>query len=386
VTDPLRDALDTLRAAHGQPRFLFASEGQVRFGIGIHRRIEEPGPERLQRTAHAIRQVTPDALVMGGFAFDPGHDATGPWAAFPASLFVVPALEWEWRPDGWHEHRNGSSYGQYPPAPASKRGGGSPASWDEQVAAALEAINAGQVEKVVLARCVEGPPLADPFEAFARLVTAEPQGHAYYLEPFPGYAFFGATPERLARVRDQRVETHAVAGTAPRGDAATDASLGQRLLVGDKETREHRLVVDHIVLRLQALGLSPEQGMRRLRRLASVQHLETQVSARATADLGALDVAAALHPTPAVCGVPVEAAAALLARLEGRPRGWYAGGVGWLRPNGEGEMFVALRSALATPDGTWLYAGAGIVAGSEAKAEYDETEAKLLRLREAVLA
>lgn len=386
MTEPVQQALDTLREARGQPRFFLQSEGAVRFGVGIYRRLEDSGRDRLHVIGHAARQLPKDALVLGGFSFDPGHVPAAPWQGFPNALFVVPALEWEWREGEWHEHRNGPAAMASPPVDETTLKGHAELPWDEQVATALDAIRAGTLSKVVLARCERRPPLHEPLEAFARLVAAEPLAHSFYFEPEPGHAFFGATPERLARLRHGRLETHAVAGTAPRGTKSTDASLGSKLLVADKESREHKLVVEHIVSRLEELGLAPEQGMRRLRRMANVQHLETQIAANASAGLHVLDVAQALHPTPAVCGTPLEEAKALIAELEGTPRGWYSGGIGWFNQKGEGEILVALRSALATPEGTWLYAGAGIVEGSDADDERKEIEAKLKALQEAIVA
>jgi len=385
VTEPVQQAIATLQEARGQPRFMLAIEGAVRFGVGIHRRLEDKSIDRLHVIGHAARQLPKDAMVLGGFSFDAAHVPTGAWQGFPTALFVVPALEWEWREGEWHEHRNGP----YAPLPDAQPAGLQPdhgLTWGDQVSSALKAIHSGRLSKVVLARWEQRPALADPLSAFARLVAAEPMAHSYYFEPIPGHAFFGATPERLARLRHGRLETHAVAGTAPRGTKSTDATLGSKLLIAEKESREHRLVVEHIVGRLQSMGLTPEQGMRRLRRMANVQHLETQVTASAHADMHVLDVAQALHPTPAVCGTPVAAAQDLIAELEGLPRGWYSGGIGWFNQKGEGEILVALRSALATPEGTWLCAGAGIVEGSDAKAEFEETEAKLTALREAILA
>lgn len=385
---PIKDALSMLGEVHTQPRFLLASEGEVRVGVGIHRRLEEGGPDALRVIAHASRQLAKESTVFGGFAFDPEVPSTAPWQAFPKALFAVPSLEWEWLEDEWTERRNGPT-ARMPDLPgngkaASSRDPPEERDWPGQVAQALEQVGSGHLAKVVLARAEAGPPLRDALESFSRLAASEPDAHLFFFEPTPGFAFFGATPERLARLRRGRLETHAVAGTAPRGDKGSDAALGQKLLGGGKESHEHRLVVDHILEALQGMGLSPEQGMRRLKRMAKVQHLETQIGASASAGLHVLDVAAALHPTPAVCGTPTGPARKLIAHLEATPRGWYAGGIGWFNQKGEGDLFVALRSALATPEGTWIYAGAGITAGSDAALEFKETEAKLKSMQEAL--
>lgn len=405
MSAPLRQALELLQEAEGQPRFLIASQDDVKLGVGIHLRIEETGPDALRRSAHAARQVPKGSLALGGFAFDPMQPPSQEWSAFPPSLFVVPALQWQWQDDEWLEHRNGSA-ARLPTLPEGNRGSILPQpdrkplatqsrrheaappeeEWNCGVDAALEAIRDGRLEKVVLARRVARPPIGQPLAAFASLAAAEPDAHAFYLEPYPGHAFFGASPERLVQLRDASLETHAVAGTAPRGSGATDVALGQRLLSAGKESHEHRLVVDHILDRLQGLGLTPEQGMRRLRRMASVQHLETRITAHASAGLHVLDVASALHPTPAVCGTPAEEARKFIAATEGTSRGWYAGGAGCFDAQGKGEILVALRAVLATPRGTWLHAGAGITEGSRADAEFAETEAKMHGMVEALAA
>lgn len=383
MTRPVQQALDTLREAQRQPRFLFASENQVRLGVGIFRRLEESGPDQLRLIGNAARQLPKDATVFGGFAFDMATPPRAPWEAFPTSLFVVPALEWEWDGNEWGEHRNGS-LSSLPRLPHGDLQPPRKMPWETQVATALSGIRAGKLSKVVLARNEWRPALDDPLEAFALLAASEPDANLFYFEPIPGHAFFGATPERLVRLHHGRLETHAVAGTASRGDKAADAASAQRLLSGGKESLEHRLVVEHIVSRLEALGLNVEQGMRKIRRMATVQHLETQIGAQASAGLHLLDAAAALHPTPAVCGTPVDVAKQLIDAVESTPRGWYSGGVGWFDHRGEGEILVALRAALATPDGTWVHAGAGIVEGSDAKQEWDETAAKMAGVLAAV--
>ena len=138
-----------------------------------------------------------------------------------------------------------------------------------------------------------------------------------------------------------------------------------------------------MVARLQDLGLRPRVAASRPMRLRHVEHTETRIEAELSSH-GLLDIAAALHPTPATCGVPRDAAMRLLRTVEPAPRGWYGGGVGWMDADGEGHITVALRCALVTAQATEAWVGAGIVAGSDEELEWQETQAKLRGLAEAV--
>ncbi len=191
--------------------------------------------------------------------------------------------------------------------------------------------------------------------------------------------FLGATPERLARVRDGLVCTMSMAGTIRRGATAyEDDALGDYLLGSVKENIEHASVVRAIVEALGELcddldvGRSPS-----LIKLGNLQHLYTPVSGRLSGDHTLLDVIERLHPTPAVGGRPLDLALQLIREREGFDRGWYAGPVGWIDQNGDGDFAVALRSALLRGSQATLFAGCGIVADSNPEREYAETCLKL---------
>jgi isochorismate synthase EntC len=153
-----------------------------------------------------------------------------------------------------------------------------------------------------------------------------------------------------------------------------------------KERAEHRLVVDDVRAKLTAVGRDPADVRGPdVVRLSTVAHLATTVRCRLDDPaMSALDVALLLHPTPAVAGVPVSAALAAIAELEGFDRGYYAGPVGWVDTRGDGDFAIALRSATLDGSRARLVAGAGIVAGSDPEAEWDETEAKLAAMRSAL--
>jgi menaquinone-specific isochorismate synthase len=182
------------------------------------------------------------------------------------------------------------------------------------------------------------------------------------------------------------MHTAALAGSAPRGTSPSeDAALAQKLLLSDKDLREHRLVLDSIISCLGDLHLQMEHAAQpRLLGLANVHHLQTPLSATLPAGTHILDLVARLHPTPAVGGSPQVPALAAIDRLESFDRGLYAGPQGWVDHRGGGEFFVGLRSALIEGRSATVYAGAGIVAGSNPDKEFAETEFKFKALLEAL--
>ncbi len=253
---------------------------------------------------------------------------------------------------------------------------------------ALDRIARGEFQKIVLARVqdVSADQPLHPLRMLNGLRQRFPDCYAFSVSDGTGRSFIGASPERLVRVSQGRLETEALAGSASRGQGASeDAVLGSALLHSDKDQREHRHVLDSIQRRLAGLGLSVETDARPgLLRLANVQHLCTPIRAALPATVRLLDVLAALHPTPAVGGSPQAAALPRIRELEGFPRGLYAGAIGWINARGGGEFFVGLRSALVEGPSARLYAGAGIVAGSTAEKEFAETELKFAALLEAL--
>jgi menaquinone-specific isochorismate synthase len=181
-------------------------------------------------------------------------------------------------------------------------------------------------------------------------------------------AFVGATPERLVARRGLSVASEALAGSAARSEA---------LLASRKDLGEHGFVVREIARRLRPLCRSLTVGERPdVRELRHVLHLHTPIEGVLAEPTHVLELVEALHPTPAVAGVPTDGALAWIAARESAPRGWYAGPVGWLDGDGDGEFAVALRSGVVDGARAWLYAGAGIVRDSDPRAEYDELELK----------
>ena len=257
------------------------------------------------------------------------------------------------------------------------------------VARAAAMIGGGRFDKIVLARCREltAPGVLHPLKVLNALRQRFPDCYAFSFANGRGQSFIGASPERLLRATGGALLTEALAGSAPRGRTAReDAALGGALLGDDKELREHRHVVASIERRLAPLGLKLVHADRPgLKRLANVQHLHTPVSAELPPGVRLLDVLARLHPTPAVGGSPREAACAHIRELEGFPRGLYGGPVGWIDHRGGGEFLVGIRSALIDGARARVYAGGGIVAGSDPDREFAETELKFKALLEALV-
>jgi isochorismate synthase len=251
--------------------------------------------------------------------------------------------------------------------------------WTRAVESALERIRSGSVRKVVLARSriVEG---AAPFEAdrvFDALRESYPACYRYRYESGDGSVFLGASPERLVTLRSGTVEADAVAGTGATEDAA--------LLEDRKERLEHDIVVQEI---LAALGPVAERieadPLPSIHRLRNVTHLRTRIRAEVRPGTHILDLAARIHPSPAVAGAPRDAALQLIRSLEPVPRGWYAGPIGWTSAGGEGELTLGLRAALTRGTRALLHAGAGIVLGSDPDREWEECESKMRAMEEAL--
>jgi menaquinone-specific isochorismate synthase len=257
---------------------------------------------------------------------------------------------------------------------------------------ALEQIACGGLRKVVLARTWHAGHTITPDlgRTLEHLRERYPACHTFSFTNGNGATFIGATPECLATVSGNQLHTEAIAGTAPRGiHAGEDARLGAGLLCDEKERREHNAVVEGILDALKTVGIEAREGSpARLVPLSNVQHLRTPITAPLPPGVHLLDIAAALHPTPATGGLPRAVALETIRSLEPAPRGLYAGPLGWFGATGEGRLVVGLRSALAVSEkngnDVTLYAGAGIVPGATPEHELAETEAKMRAMAEAI--
>ncbi len=264
-------------------------------------------------------------------------------------------------------------------------------SFEPAVKAALKQIQGDQLHKVVLADVMDVES-AQPFDE-VRSLQALRQNHldctVFSVSNGRGQSFIGASPERLLSITDGRFTTDALAGTVSRGLLPSlDVQLAQTLVNSKKERFEHRLVVEFIVRQLRSLGLAPEySALPRVLQLRHVQHLHTPISAsiNPSQSVSPLDILAKLHPTPAVAGVPHERACQFIRQHETFDRGLYAAPIGWIDTQGNSEFVVGIRSALLNGRKARLYAGAGIVAGSEPQKELAEIKLKLQTLLNALV-
>ena len=258
--------------------------------------------------------------------------------------------------------------------------------WEQAVAEAVAAIRAGGLRKVVLARDVFAT-ADEPIDArvlLRRLALRYPDCFTFSCD-----GMIGATPELLVRRAGNQVSALVLGGTLPRGaDPAQDKALGEELLASAKNNEEHAYAVDSIREALGPLCQTLDVEARpSLLKFPNLQHLGTQVRGvlvDGTAPRSALALAAAVHPPAAVCGTPAGTALELIRDLEHMDRERYAGPVGWVDANGNGEWGIALRCGQLSGRTARLFAGCGIVAGSEPAAELAETLVKLQPMRGAL--
>ncbi len=274
-----------------------------------------------------------------------------------------------------------------PPAPPRgavfSDGALSGAQWESVVAEAVRRIQAGDLDKVVLARDLVAD-LAEPLDVrapLARLADRYPACWTFHVD-----GLFGATPEMLVRRERGLVASRVLAGTIRRtGDDARDLTLAATLARSSKDLEEHELAVRSVADALSPYCSSmnvPEAPF--VLHLPNVMHLATDVTGVLAGDTTALGLAAALHPSAAVGGTPTERAVALIGEIEGMDRGRYAGPVGWIDADGDGEWGIALRSAEYEGARVRLFAGCGIVADSDPAAELAEAAAKFVPIRDAL--
>lgn len=390
------------------------------FGFGCQWQAQATGSQRLAEINRQWTEVCDGALIdgahppllLGGSRFDEQRTSAMHWATFPdASFHLAHWLVSEDASGRWlrcqrtieasddpaelardslaaYERMLGASPLDAPAPHVIERSALPAIQWQAKVEHALQAIERGDLSKVVLARHVQYQldTSLDSSAVMRRLHDQRSQSHLFAIHR-GGSCFMGATPERLLSCQDGYLTTHALAGSAPRGlTADEDQALGDHLLADRKEQHEHQLVVETIAQRLGSIVNELHAATYpSLLKLATVQHLSTPIRARLREGCSLLEGVQALHPTPAVGGLPSATAMSFIRHHEGFDRGWYAAPVGWLDSKGNGDFLVALRSALLAPRHCHLFAGCGIVAGSAPAKEYQETEIKLAAMGQALL-
>jgi len=256
------------------------------------------------------------------------------------------------------------------------------AEWCAAVAAAVKRIRAGELDKVVLARDLLAwtEPAVDPRFVLQRLARRYPDCWTFAVD-----GLLGSTPELLVSRRGRHVTSLVLAGTVRRGRAAEDDRLVADLVSSIKDQEEHRYSVRSVADGLSAycreldVPTTPD-----VLRLATVTHLATAVTGLLAEDTTVLQLVEALHPPAAVCGTPTDLALDVIPKLERMDRGRYAGPVGWMDASGDGDWGIALRCAAVDGQRVRLFAGCGIVSGSDPEAELAECHAKLVTMRDAL--
>lgn len=430
VTVPV-DCPDPAAAVHGsrraaEPWFLWEQPDR-QFALAATGRahtVRARGSDRFREVAAECAHLSGDAVVVdaagdrdggsaastiwtGGFAFDREGASTPTWSSFEPAEMVLPELAVRSDRDEARLTLNTvvrggeeagtvidrmlaralaleeGRFGLLDPHPTvtpvieSPR---SPAQFESSVAAAVERIRKGEIEKVVLAReiVVRAASAHEPAAIFNALRTGFPACFNFCVGTGEA-AFVGASPELLVRCTGRGVATVGLAGSTRRSsDPAIDAHLADRLLASHKNRGEQGLVVKRILKALGRISIWVEAAAEPvIIKVANIQHLGTPVYAHLAEPRTAVELAGLLHPTPAVGGEPWKKAEKVMAKVEGLDRGWYAGPVGWMDGSGDGEFCVALRSALIRDREAHLYAGVGVVADSDPAAELAETETKL---------
>ena len=357
--------------------FAWLSDGSGFVTSGVAARVRAGDVDRVLAGLEVddpVARVGTGAIAVSALPF---HDASAGELVIPASVAGVDADGSAWRTEIGTTSPFASS-ATPPPTRFSVEGRVSRAEWTSQVHAILDAVDAGDLAKAVLAREVVVHADA-PFDT--RVVVGRLRATQGGCVVFAADGLVGATPELLVRRQGASVTSRPMAGTIPRGATdAGDSAAEAALAASVKDGLEHRLVVDAVVEGLRAGGVDvttvrgPDVA-----RLATVSHLATTIAGTVEPRSGrsALELALRLHPTPAVGGAPQDVALAMLDDLETFDRGRYAGPVGWVDAHGDGEWAVALRCAELEGSTARLVAGAGVVAGSDPDAEWAETQAKL---------
>ena len=252
--------------------------------------------------------------------------------------------------------------------------------WERTVAASLDAIRAGRIVKVVPSRRkllrAERPFFSK--DLLVNLIDGPARG-TVLLYRYGDVFFCGCTPELLVRKRGSRVESMCLAGTCPAGASEEErARLADELLHDEKNLREHAHVVDFIRSVFERdcydVDIPRRPGIMPLQH---IQHLYTPASANVLDGVSLLDLCRQLHPTPALAGAPVGEALMLLRQIEGYNRGFFGAACGYVDGNGDGEFAVAIRSGVFDGELGYVYAGCGVVEGSDAASEFDEIDMKL---------
>jgi salicylate biosynthesis isochorismate synthase len=398
------DCLARARApeASGQPMFVWeAPGGEALAGIGALCRIEAVGAGRFEDIRRRIGSVLsrgghrgptpegfPGAIAIGGFSFAEQGQRRG-WPGFADGSFHVPERVFWRAPGGETVETRWSAAGagiadEEPDGEPEATPGWDRGAWMVAVRRTLEQIRDGALSKAVLARSLRSRSIAASTDRDPRLPSRR-LPDCFNPEDGNGNAFLGASPERLVRLTRGEVLTEAVAGTQRCEPGDDAAELARALLERSKDRSEHEIVLQHLLGILGPICETLEAPKTpEVMKLPHLLHLRTAVRGRPRPGAHVLDLVSRLHPTPAVAGWPRSEALDWIHEIEGAQRGWYAGPVGWVNAAGEGDFAVGIRSVAIRGDKARVFAGAGIVEGSDPEQEWNETEIKMRGMLDAI--
>jgi menaquinone-specific isochorismate synthase len=383
----------------GHAHVLVSSEHQGRF-----EEIKQDWQSLCKQIVNEEPGVQP--MLFGGFSFDPLNSHESEWSHFPEAYFAVPSFQLIIKGDqacvsinlitkaeetfdqfeALRKERDRLIHAaqvmerpKYEKPLAVERTEIKKEQYLDSINKVTALIKAEQAEKVVIARSLRldfDQPLSAS-SALYQVSEEQPESFLFGLEAETQF-FFGATPERLVKVKDSQALSTCLAGSTPRGKTVEkDAELGKALLNDSKNRSEHQYVVNMIseVFAGHTSQLYVPKTPK-LMKIRDIQHLYTPVEGKLNSGSTLFDLVRDLHPTPALGGEPKQEALDLIRQYETMNRGYYAAPVGWIDAKGDGEFAVAIRSALLNEKEAYLYAGGGIVEDSTPDSEYDETWVK----------
>ena len=351
-------------------------------------------------------QVDVSPILFGGFSFDPLNKIESEWNTFPSSFFAVSTFQLVIRDEQAYvsihyitdENDSSETFEQLrierdnlihtaqvrelkvhaKPTMIARED-----RLKEEYLQAVETVTGRirnkEVSKVVIGRSLKLT-FDEPFSSSTAIYNAsmeQPESYLFGLEK-GDKIFFGATPERLVKVENGKVQSAGLAGSVRRGkNSVEDKELGDSLLADSKNLGEHQYVVDMIRTVFNRYCESVKIPARpKLMKIRDIQHLFTPIEGKIKGDASLFEFVEALHPTPALGGEPRREAVAIIRESEQMNRGYYAAPIGWINTEGDGEFAVGIRSALLENEHAYLYAGGGLVAESSSLDEFEETRVK----------
>jgi menaquinone-specific isochorismate synthase len=364
--------------------------------------------EKIEFDELMAADIDPRLTICGGFPFAEAQEVQTEWQEFSEAHWFVPKFLWRQETEGavlevtcplahaqnddswktrlleeaWQFYQSMHAPTQAAAIPAYEKRHDHPTRerWQMMMLHARDRMQAGDFGKVVLSRRahLEFSETVNAADLFRQLLTVDEESFIFAVQSPTGRCFMGRSPERLLAWQKRRFQLDAIAGTRRRSlSASGDQAFSDDMQQSPKEQNEHHLVRRAITDLLEAEGVSfhavEEQGIIRLKH---VQHMRTRLHGEMPAGRRPAELLPLLHPTPAVGGFPRHPALEFMLAEEGYDRGWFAGGIGVFHGD-QGDVAIGIRSALLDGQSLWIYAGAGIVPGSDPDAEWQEIEAKM---------